>query len=109
AKDTGMGVSFTVSAVIHLTVFLLVAWYGGHSTPIKIQETYYVDVVNLPVAAPRAGSPTQKGNETLPAPPAPKAPAAPMSLPQPAKVGVKPQIAKPQKTPATGKAPAAES
>lgn len=110
AKDTGMGVSFTVSAVIHLTVFLLLAWYGGHSAPIKIQETYYVDVVNLPVAAPRAGSPTQKGNEAQPVPPPPKIPAAPMSLPQPAKVGVKPQIAKPLKAPATGKAaPAAES
>jgi colicin import membrane protein len=26
------------------------------------QETYYVDVVNLPVASPRAGNPTQQGN-----------------------------------------------
>lgn len=106
AKDTGMGVSFTVSAVIHLTVFLLVAWYGSHHTPIKIQDTYYVDVVNLPVAAPRAGSPTQKGNEAQPAPPTPKTPAAPMTLPKPA---AQPQGVKPQKTPAKGKESAVES
>ena len=33
--DTGMGVSFTVSAVIHLAVFLLLAWYGSHRPPLK--------------------------------------------------------------------------
>jgi colicin import membrane protein len=83
AKDTGMGVSFIVSAVIHLTVFLLVLWSGGLIVPLKIQETYYVDIVNLPVAAPRAGSPSQKGNEAQQAPAPPKTPAPPMALPKP--------------------------
>ena len=80
AKDTGMGVSFIVSAVIHLTVFLLVAWRGAHLAPLKIQETYYVDVVNLPVAAPQSGSPDQKGSDSQPAPAPPKIAAPPMAL-----------------------------
>ncbi len=108
AQDTGMGRFIIVSAVIHLTVFLLVVWYGSRITPLKIQETYYVDVVNLPVAAPRAGSPTQKGNDAqqaAPAPAPPKPAVAPMTLPQPAK----PLTAKAQKTPAKGKASATES
>jgi colicin import membrane protein len=109
AKDTGMGVSFIVSAVIHLTVFLLVAWYGSQRVPLKMQETYYVDVVNLPVAAPRAGSPTQKGSEAQPTPPPPKASATPMALPKPAKPGIKPQQAKPQKAPAKVKDSSSES
>jgi len=88
--DTGMGVSFIVSAVIHLTVFLLLAWYGSHRAPLKIEETYYVDVVNLPVAAPQAGSPTQKGSDAEQAPP----PAPPMALPTPPKPGTKAQTAK---------------
>lgn len=109
AKDTGMGVSFTVSAVIHLTVFLLVAWQGSHMAPLKIQETYYVDVVNLPVAAPRAGSPAQKENTAQAAPAPPKTPAPPMALPQPAKPETKNQLTKAQKAGAKGKDTAAES
>jgi colicin import membrane protein len=89
--DTGMGVSFIVSAVIHLTVFLLLAWYGSHRAPFKIEETYYVDVVNLPVAAPQAGSPTQKGSEAEQAPPPP---APPMALPVAPKPGAKTQTTK---------------
>ena len=82
-----MGVSFIVSTVIHLTVFLLLAWYGSHRQPLKIEDTYYVDVVNLPVAAPQSGSPSQKGNDAHQAPAAPKAPTPPMALPTPPKAG----------------------
>jgi colicin import membrane protein len=116
AKDNGMGISFIVSAVIHLTVFLLVLWRGGLMAPMKIQETYYVDVVNLPVADPRSGSPAQKGNDALPAPAPPKAPTPPMALPvppmpqpKPAKPGQKAQPAKPLKSPAKTKDAAPES
>lgn len=107
-KDTGLGVSFIVSAVIHLTVFLLVAWRGSHMTPLKIQETYYVDVVNLPVAAPQAGSPTRKGEDAQPAPEPPKPVTPPMALPKQPKSVSKPQTAKPQKTAVTQKDSAAE-
>ncbi|MBK5273858.1 MAG: TonB C-terminal domain-containing protein [Desulfuromonadales bacterium] len=108
-RDTGMGVSFIFSTVIHLTVFLLLALYGSHSKPLKVTETYYVDVVNLPVASPRSGSPSQKGNDSEPAPPPPKASEAPMALPAKPKAGAKVQITKPQTTPLKGKEPAAES
>jgi colicin import membrane protein len=103
-----MGVSFIVSAVIHLTVFLLVLWRGGFVAPLKIQETYYVDIINLPVAAPQAGSPSQKGNDAHPAPPPPKTPAAPMAEPKPVKAGAKPSP-KQQKAPTASKESAAES
>lgn len=69
--DTGVGVSFIASAVIHLAVFLLLVWWGRlFSSPLAIHETYYVDVVNLPVAAPKSGSSAQKPgeSETAPAP-----------------------------------------
>jgi len=92
--DTGIGVSFIVSTVIHLTVFLLMVWYGSHRPPLKLEETYYVDVVNLPVAAPQAGSPSQKGNDASQAPAPPKAPTPPMALPHTAKTGVTAKTAK---------------
>lgn len=81
--DTGMGVSCIISTVIHLAVFLLLVWWGKlFPVNMAIQETYYVDVVNLPVADPRAGSPVQKGNEADISPPPPAAPAREMSLPE---------------------------
>lgn len=107
--DTGMGVSFIVSTVIHLTVFLLLAWYGSHRAPLKVEETYYVDVVNLPVAAPRSGSPSQKGNDTPQAPAPPKAPPPPMALPTPPKPGASAQTVKKPATPAKTSGTAAES
>lgn len=73
-RDTGMGVSIIASTVIHLTVFLLLFWWGNlFPARMAMQETYYVDVVNLPVASPSAGSPTQTGgNAEAPPPPAPE-------------------------------------
>jgi colicin import membrane protein len=83
--DAGMGVSFIISTVIHLAVFLLLLWWGQLFPPtMAVQESYYVDVVNLPVANPRAGSPTQKGNAAeAPPPPAPESPLSMPPLPQP--------------------------
>ena len=58
--DTDVSVSFIASAVIHLAVFLLLVWWGRQFSPhLSIQETYYVDVVNLPVADPHSGSSAQ--------------------------------------------------
>ena len=107
--DSGLGASFIVSAVIHLAVFLLLAWYGSHRPPLKMEETYYVDVVNLPVAAPRAGSPSQKGNNAQPAPPPPRAPAPAMALPTPPKPAAKAQTARQPTTPTKASSSAAES
>ena len=81
-----MSVSFIASTVIHLAVFLLLVW-SGRLFPVNrpTEETYYVDVVNLPVASPQAGNPAQKGNQAEPAPPPPSAPAMPMNLPKASK------------------------
>ena len=93
--DTGLGVSFICSTVIHLAVFLLVLWLGGLAPGnMALQETYYVDVVNLPVASPRAGSPTEKGNDAEQAPPPPVVPEGPMTLPAPPKAPTKGKSAK---------------
>lgn len=97
--DTGMGVSFLVSAVIHLTVFLLLAWYGSHTPSLKLEQTYYVDLVNLPVAAPQAGSPSQKGTDAHQAPAPPQAVKPAMALPAPPKPAAKAQAAKQPATP----------
>lgn len=93
--DTGMGVSCIVSTVIHLTVFLLLIWWGKlFPMQMVVQETYYVDVVNLPVANPRSGSPVPKGNQAEIAPPPPAATDKSMSLPEKSKPTTK-TIAKP--------------
>lgn len=105
--DGTFAVSLTVSTVMHLAVFLLLIW-SGRLFPVSmpVQETYYVDVVNLPVANPRAGSPTQKGDGAE-APPPPPAPEQGMTLPVPPKAATaRPQPA--QKTAEKGN-PKAES
>ncbi len=94
-----MGVSFLVSAVIHLTVFLLLAWYGSHTPLLKLEQTYYVDLVNLPVAAPQAGSPSQKGTDAHQAPAPPPAVKPAMALPAPPRPAAKAQAAKQPATP----------
>ncbi|GFE59702.1 energy transducer TonB [Geobacter sp. AOG2] len=93
-----MGVSFLISTVIHLAVFLLLLWWGRIFPPtMAVEETYYVDVVNLPVANPRAGSPTQKGNDAE-APPPPPAPETPLSMPSPPQPNLKGRTATSGKT-----------
>jgi colicin import membrane protein len=86
--DTGAGFCFIISAVIHLTVFLLLVWGGRlFQRQTVFQETYYVDIVNLPVANPQSGNPAQKADEAVAVPPT----AAPqkMTVPVPAKTSPK--------------------
>lgn len=93
-----MGISFIISTVIHLAVFLLLLWWGQlFPATTAVEETYYVDVIDLPVASPRAGSPTQKGNNDE-APPPPPSPEPPLSMPSP------PQPSAKGRTTTTGKA-----
>ena len=97
-----MGVGFVISTVIHLAIFFLLLWWGQLFPPtMAVQETYYVDVVNLPVANPRAGSPTRKGNAAE-APPPPPAPEPPLRMPSP------PQPKTKGRTETTGKTTPAE-
>jgi len=93
--DTGMSVSFIVSAVIHLAVFLLFVWWGQLFSPqMAIQETYYVDVVNLPAADPRSGSSAQSPDEadsaTDPAQASPMTAPPTMDIPKTGTKSVKP-------------------
>ena len=108
--DTGMGVSCIASTVVHLAVFLLLAWWGRlFPVNMSLQETYYVDVVNLPVSAPQTGSPTQKDSNAQQISASQKTPDAPMALPKATKSGSKPQNLKSFKTAAQGKESARES
>ena len=83
ASNTGFGVFLFASVAVHVVCFLLLIWWTKlfpfQMTP---QETYYVDVINLPVADPRAGSPTQKGDDAQAPTPPPVLPKE-MALPTP--------------------------
>ncbi|MEI6207876.1 MAG: TonB C-terminal domain-containing protein [Desulfuromonadales bacterium] len=100
SSDTGMGVSCIASTVVHLAVFLLLVWWGKlFPVNMNLQETYYVDVVNLPVSAPQAGNPQQKGNDREAPPPASIQPESPMTVPAAPKPGAQKATDKPAKKP----------
>jgi colicin import membrane protein len=98
-KDTGLGITTALSVTLHVAVCAFFIWWQQLLPALgPVQTTYYVDVVNLPVADPRAGSPTETGNEEQPASQAP-APAAMVS----------PRAVVPNLPPGKKTAPAAES
>lgn len=101
--DTGMSVSLIASAVIHLAVFLLLVWHNRmFPMKITIQETYYVDVVNLPVAEPQFGNTASSPVESSPAP------IQNMNMPAPA--GNMPKITqKPARSPVFSEAAVSEA
>lgn len=91
-SDNWLGATLLLSAMAHAAALVVVLWLQGLTPdPENLQTTYYVDVVNLPVASPAAGNPTpaaaddaatedtiatapQAGPQTLPsAPPSPAA------------------------------------
>lgn len=90
--DDGVGISFVASAAIHVAVFLLLVWWG-RLFPVRtvLQETYYVDVVTLPVANPQSGRPTPKTGEAgaVPSPAPVTSTPSQMTLPVNAKSPVK--------------------
>lgn len=97
-RDTGLGVSITLSVAFHAAAFAFLVWWQQFLPTIgPVQTTYYVDVVNLPVIHPRAGSPTQHGSEESAAPQVP----APEAMTSPAPVS--------KKGPVKTTAPAVES
>lgn len=74
-KDTGLGVATALSVTFHVAAFAFLVWWQQLMPNLgPVQTTYYVDVVNLPVADPRSGSPIETGNDVKPAPPAPTPP-----------------------------------
>ncbi|ABL00917.1 cell envelope integrity protein TolA [Pelobacter propionicus] len=85
-SDRPFGISLCLSVIFHaLCGVSLVWWQSLVPPPLVLQETYYVDVVNLPVASPRSGSPTQQGDMAEAAPPLPQAEEKAMPLPSPPK------------------------
>ncbi|MHB8120688.1 MAG: energy transducer TonB [Desulfuromonadaceae bacterium] len=103
---TGVSVSFIASAVIHVAVFLLLVWYGRlFPQQTAMQETYYVDVVSLPVHEPAPGSSAHMPAEALPVPAvAPELPVAEPLSPlrvAPKKITMPVKPAPPQRSEAT--------
>ncbi len=82
--DGAFSVDLIISAAIHLAVayLLLTRPEALFSAKIPVQETYYVDVVNLPVASPRAGIPSRGGGNGGEAPSSPAAEKS-MTMPVP--------------------------
>jgi TonB family protein len=81
--DAGAGISFIASAVIHLAVFLLLVWRSSlFPLPPTIQETYYVDVVNLPTLHPQSGTSSIKAGaaDEFASPPVPVPVSAPPQM-----------------------------
>ena len=79
--DTMFGVNLIFSATLHVAAFLLIVWLQHLSPDMgPVQTTYYVDVVNLPVASPQAGSPVPAKTESSEVSAAQQA--GPMALPK---------------------------
>ena len=69
-NEPGLGVVLSFSTILHLSFYALLTFTHFSLNPVKPEQVYYVDMVNLPVASPRAGNPAaaEKG-ETPPAVP----------------------------------------
>ncbi|CAH2030139.1 energy transducer TonB [Trichlorobacter ammonificans] len=96
ARDSRFAVSMTLSLLLHAVLFTaLIWWQQVTADPGPVQTTYYVDVVNLPVADPRAGSPLQSASseEVAPPPPEPAAIATPTPTPPAPRVPAQRQAA----------------
>jgi colicin import membrane protein len=66
------------SVVVHLTCYFLLVKFHFSPLPFKEGPVYYVDVVNLPVSNPRAGTPSSPGSAS----PAPATSRQEMTLPE---------------------------
>jgi colicin import membrane protein len=94
-KYPGLGGMLTSSVLLHLLCFFVITRANFLPRFHAIEEkVYYVEMVNLPVAAPQAGSPSASGNE-VPPPPPPRDDAAEMKYP--GKKPAKPQEKAPAK------------
>lgn len=83
-RDPRFGYSLTLSIVLHAALLTVLVWWQQLIPDLgPVQTTYYVDVVNLPVAAPRSGSPVQTADSADVAPPPPAAEPPAMTAPQP--------------------------
>jgi colicin import membrane protein len=89
------------SAVIHLIIYFFILEFH-FPTRFKEAPVYYVDIMNLPVADPQAGTPSAGENPSPPSSPAPPEKRE-MLLPvkPPEKISPRQTVAKPPKQPET--------
>ncbi|AJE04735.1 energy transducer TonB [Geobacter pickeringii] len=81
SPERGLGWGITASLILHAVLFSVVLFARFPSPSLPEAPVYYVDVVNLPVASPRAGSPTVAGGSAPETPP-PAPPKPEMALPR---------------------------
>ena len=62
-NEPGFGWMLLCSTAIHLACYFLLVEFHFSPRPFKEGPVYYVDVVTLPVANPRAGTPSSPGRE----------------------------------------------
>jgi colicin import membrane protein len=86
------------SLVIHLACYIVLVKFHYYSLPLTEGPVYYVDVVTLPVANPRAGNPSSSGG--APPLPAREEMAVPAHSPQKAVAKPKTPVGKKPATPA---------
>jgi len=91
-RERGLGTLIPVSLLFHIALYTLFWWLHFFPTiHLSDAPVYYVDVVNLPVASPRAGTPgpaAPSAQEASPPKPQPKSPE--MKLPAP-RAAIRPQ------------------
>ncbi len=72
-KDFGLVSAITCSLLAHVAFFAAFSFLDFFRTAqSNAVPVYYVDMVNLPVADPRAGSPLDRGSDQAPAAPEPQ-------------------------------------
>jgi colicin import membrane protein len=68
-KDPGLGGMFAFSLLLHLSLFGIVYQLNNFLRPYHREaQTYYVDLVNLPVANPQSGTPSTSKKSSSPSP-----------------------------------------
>jgi len=82
SRKSGFAVSLMLSVLLHAMLAMAFFWWQQFLPEMgPVQTTYYVDVVNLPVADPRSGSPVQAEDDADVAPPPPPEPPATPAMP----------------------------
>jgi colicin import membrane protein len=85
-KDVGLGSSLFFSLLVHAVLFGAVILAGISGTArLNEEPVYYVDVVNLPVANPRSGYPSERSAAQSPQEPAVKPEVMKLPSPSPRK------------------------
>lgn len=68
SRDPGIGRTLAFSMLLHVAVYGIIFRFGHFNSYQPVAQTYYVDIVNLPVANPQSGTPSrpEKTPESLP-------------------------------------------